>query len=182
MKAIRVHQTGGPEVLKVEEVPDPRPGPGQVLVSGQAVGVNPVDTYVRSGRYGQKVFPYTPGADAAGVVEAVGDGVRRYRTGDRVYVAGTVTGAYAEKVLSNESQVHPLPTHVSFAQGAAMGVPYATAYRALMNRAKPRQGETVLVHGASGGVGTAAVQIARGANLGLTVVGSAGTEAGRKLV
>src|SRR3982751_1967211 len=102
MKAIRVHETGGPEVLKLEEVPDPRAAAGQVVVAVRAVGVNPVDTYVRSGRYGQKVFPYTPGADAAGVIEAVGEGVKRFRTADRVYVAGTVSGAYAEKVLSNE--------------------------------------------------------------------------------
>src|SRR5206468_11669900 len=94
MKAIRVHQVGGPEVLKLEEVPDPRPGPGQVVVRAHAVGVNPVDTYVRSGRYGQKVFPYTPGADAAGVVESAGQGVKRLRPGDRVYTAGTVSGAY----------------------------------------------------------------------------------------
>jgi NADPH2:quinone reductase len=182
MKAIRVHHTGGPEVLQLEEVSDPRPGPGQVLIRTRAVGVNPVDTYVRAGRYGQKVFPYTPGADAGGIVEAVGDGVRKFGPGDRVYVAGTVTGAYAEKVLSNESQVHPLPADVTFAQGAAMGVPYATAYRALMHRARPKQGETVLVHGASGGVGTAAVQIARATGLGLRVIGTAGTESGRKLV
>jgi NADPH2:quinone reductase len=180
MKAIRVHDVGGPEVLKLQEVPDPRPGPGQVVVRAQAVGVNPVDTYVRSGRYGQKVFPYTPGADAAGTIEAVGEGVRRFRPGNRVYVAGTVTGSYAEKILCNESQNHPLPAHVSYAQGAALGVPYATAHRALLHRARAKAGETVLIHGATGGVGTAAVQFARA--LGLTVIGTGGTEPGRKLV
>ena len=180
MQAIRVHQTGGPEVLKLEEVPDPRPGPGQVVVAVRAVGVNPVDTYIRSGRYGQKVFPYTPGADGAGTVEAVGEGVRRFQPGDRVYTAGSATGTYATKTLAAESQVHPLPDRITFTQGAAMGVPYATAWRALHHRAAARAGETVLIHGASGGVGTAAVQIARAA--GLVVVGTGGTDRGRKLV
>ena len=180
MKAIRVHQVGGPEVLKLEQVPDPSPAPGQVVVSARAIGVNPVETYVRAGKYNQKVFPYTPGADAAGVVESVGAGVKKFRAGDRVYTAGTVGGAYAEKILCAEAHVHPLPPHVTFAQGAALGVPYATAYRALYDRAIPKAGETILVHGASGGVGTAAVQMARAA--GLTVIGTGGTERGRALV
>jgi NADPH2:quinone reductase len=180
MQAIRVHQTGGPEVLKLEEVPDPRPAAGQVVVAVRAAGVNPVDTYVRSGRYGQKDFPYTPGADAAGVVEAVGEGVRRFKPGDRVYTAGSLTGTYASKTLTNESQTHRLPGATTFAQGAALGVPYATAYRALRQRAQARPGETVLVHGASGGVGVAAVQMARAA--GMTVFGTAGTDRGRTLV
>jgi NADPH2:quinone reductase len=180
MKSIRVHQVGGPEVLKLEEVPDPRPGAGQVVVALRAAGVNPVDTYVRSGRYGQKVFPYTPGADGAGVVESVGEGVRQFNPGDRVYTGGSVTGTYAQKTLANESQVHPLPEKTTFAQGAALGVPYATAWRALHHRARAKAGETVLVHGASGGVGTAAVQIARAA--GLRVIGTGGTDRGRQLV
>lgn len=175
-----MHQPGGPEVLKLEEVPDPRPVAGQVVVTVRAVGVNPVDTYVRSGRYGQKTFPYTPGADAAGVVEAVAEGVRRFKPGDRVYTAGSLTGAYAQKTLSAESQVHPLPDRITFSQGAALGVPYATAYRALHHRAQARPGETVLIHGASGGVGTAAVQIARAG--GMTVIGTGGTDRGRRLV
>ena len=179
MLSIRVHQTGGPEVLKLEEVPDPEPGPGQVLVSVRAAGVNPVDTYIRSGRYGQKDFPYTPGADAAGVVESVGAGTRRFKPGDRVYTAGTLTGAYASKALAAEAQVHPLPEAITFAQGAALGVPYGTAYRALFQRAGARPGETVLVHGASGGVGTAVVQFARAA--GLVVLGTGGTDRGRRL-
>ena len=179
MQAIRVHQVGGPEVLKLEQVPNPKPGPGQVVVGLRAVGVNPVDTYVRSGRYGQKDFPYTPGADGAGVVESVGEGVRRFKASDRVYTAGSVTGTYAEKTLASESQVHPLPERIAFAQGAALGVPYATAYRALHHRGRARPGETVLVHGASGGVGTAAVQFARAH--GLLVIGTAGTDRGRAL-
>jgi NADPH2:quinone reductase len=139
-----------------------------------------VDTYVRAGRYNQKVFPYTPGADAAGVVESVGPGVKKFRPGDRVYTANTLSGAYAEKILCAESQAHPLPGHVTFAQGAALGVPYTTAYRALHDRAIAKAGETILVHGASGGVGTAAVQMARA--VGLTVIGTGGTDRGRALV
>ena len=157
MKAIRVSEYGGPSVLKLEEIPTPQPGPGQVLVRNHAVGINPVDTYLRSNtdNRGPKL-PYTPGADAAGVIEAVGAGVTAVKPGDRVYVGGTVTGAYAEMALCEQAQVHPLPANASYAQGAAMNVPYATAYHALFNRAHGEAGETVLVHGASGGVGIAA--------------------------
>jgi NADPH:quinone reductase len=181
MKAIRVSEYGGPSVLKLEEVPAPQPGPAQVLVRNRAVGVNPVDTYLRSNtdNRGPKL-PYTPGSDAAGVVEAVGDGVTSVRKGDRVYVGGTVSGAYAELALCGETQVHALAANASFAQGAAMNVPYATAFHALFHRAHGESGESVLVHGASGGVGIAAVQLARAR--GLTVIGTAGTEKGRKMV
>lgn len=180
MKAIRVHQFGGPEVLKFEDVPDPKPGPGQVLIGVRAVGVNPVETYIRSGIYGPKQFPYIPGTDVGGVVEEVGQNVKQFKKGDRVYSNSTVSGAYAQKALCEISQVHPLPENVSFEQGAAMGVPYATAYRALFLRGQIRAGETVLIHGASGGVGTAAVQLAHAH--GAVVIGTGGTEEGRKLV
>jgi NADPH2:quinone reductase len=185
MKAIVVRQFGGPEVLKVETLPDPAPGPGEVVVRVKAVGVNPVDTYIRSGGYGTAYsVPYTPGSDAAGTVEAVGPGVARVKAGDRVYGGGTTapgfSGACAELVRCREAQVHPLPTSLSFAQGAAIHVPYATAWRALYQRARATPGETVLVHGASGGVGTAALQIARSG--GFTVFGTGGTERGRALV
>jgi NADPH2:quinone reductase len=181
MKAIRVSEYGGPSVLTLGEVPAPEPGPGQVLVRNHAVGVNPVDTYLRSNtdNRGPKL-PYTPGSDAAGVVEAVGSGVTAVKAGDRVYLGGTVTGAYAELSLCEQVHVHPLPANVSFAQGAAMNVPYATAYLALFDRGHGQAGETVLVHGASGGVGIGAVQLARAR--GLTVIGTAGTERGRRLV
>jgi len=181
MKAIRVSEYGGPSVLRLEEVPTPQPGPNQVLVRNHAVGVNPVDTYLRANtdNRGPKL-PYTPGSDTAGVVEAVGPGVTGVKPGDRVYVGGTLSGAYAELSLCAESQVHPLPANVSFAQGAAMNVPYATAFHALIHRAHGEAGETVLVHGASGGVGIGAVQIARAR--GMTVIGTAGTERGRRLV
>ncbi len=181
MKAIRVHEFGGPEVMRLEEVSDPRPGPGQVLVKVHAAGVNPVDSYIRSGTYAVKPpLPYTPGMDAAGVVVEVGPDVKGLKAGDRVYTAGTLSGAYAELALCAASQVHPLPARVSFAQGAGVSIPYATAYRALFRRAQALPGETVLVHGASGGVGIGAVQMAHAA--GLTVIGTAGTERGRALV
>jgi NADPH2:quinone reductase len=181
MKTIRVHEFGGPEVMKLEEVPDLTAGPGQVVVSVKAAGVNPVDNYIRTGTYYLKPsLPYTPGMDAAGTVEAVGEGVESVEVGERVYLAGTLSGAYAAQTLCDASQVHRLPERVSFAQGAGVNVPYATAYRALYNRAHGQPGETVLVHGASGGVGVAAVQMARAG--GLTVIGTAGTEKGLKLV
>jgi NADPH:quinone reductase len=143
--------------------------------------VNPVDTYLRSNtdNRGPKL-PYTPGSDAAGVVEAVGADVKSVKPGDRVYFGGSASGAYAEMSLCSEAQVHPLPANASFAQGAAVNVPYATAYHALFNRGHGRAGETLLVHGASGGVGIGAVQLARAR--GLTVIGTAGTERGRRLV
>jgi NADPH2:quinone reductase len=181
MKAILVHQFGGPEVLRLEEVPTPKPGPGQVLVRIHAAGVNPYDTYMRSGNYAIKPpLPYTPGSDAAGVVEAVGEGVVRVKPGDRVYTARTLSGAYAEATLTLESQVHPLAAALSFSQGAGVWVPCGTAYHALVHVAQPHAGETVLVHGASGGVGLAAVQLAR--SLGLRVIGTAGSQKGLELV
>ena len=181
MKAIRVHEFGGPEVMKLEEVPDLRPGPGQVVVGVHAAGVNPVDAYIRTGTYASKPnLPYTPGMDAAGVVTAVGQEVKRVKAGDRVYVTAPNSGTYAEDVLCGEAQLHRLSDNVSFEQGAAMGVPYATAYRGLFVRAQAQPAETVLVHGASGGVGSAAVQLARAA--GMIVIGTAGSEAGLELV
>jgi NADPH2:quinone reductase len=181
MKAIRVHEFGGPEVIKLEEVPDLQPGPGQVVLRVHAIGVNPVDNYIRTGTYAIKPnLPYTPGADAAGVVVAAGTGVTSVKAGDRVYTTGSLSGTYAELTLCVESKVHHLPDKVSFEQGAAMGVPYATAYRGLFIRGQAKPGETLLVHGASGGVGTAAVQLARAA--GLTVIGTAGSGEGLKLV
>jgi len=180
MKAIQVHQFGGPEVLQLQEIPTPRPGPGQVLVGVRAAGVNPYDTYMRNGTYAIKPsLPYTPGSDAAGVVEAVGEGVTRVKPGDRVYTTRTISGAYAEFASALESQVHTLPEKISFAEGAGVWVPYGTAITALIHHAHARSGESVLIHGASGGVGTAAAQFARA--LGMTVFGTAGTQKGMDL-
>lgn len=180
MKAIRVHEWGGPEVLRLEDAPEPQVGAGQVLVALRATGVNPVDTYIRSGNYGKgRPLPYIPGADGAGDIIAVGAEVRGLEEGRRVYVAGA-PGTYAQRVVSDAANAHPLPEGVSYAQGAAVGVPYATAYRALIHRAEARPGEIVLVHGASGGVGIAAVQLAVAA--GMIVIGTAGTEDGLQLL
>ncbi len=181
MLAIRVHEFGEPEVMKLEETDDLLPSAEQVLVRVKAAGVNPVDTYIRAGQYARKPsLPYTPGSDAAGVIEKIGDGVSHFKEGDRVYVAGTSSGAYAEFCLCDGNQVFPLPENISFEQGAGVFVPYATAYRALCQKADPQSGETVLIHGASGSVGIAAVQLARAANL--IIIGTGGSEAGRNLV
>jgi NADPH2:quinone reductase len=181
MKAIQIHQFGGPEVLALHEMPIPKPGPGQVLVGVRAAGVNPYDTYMRNGTYPIKPpLPYTPGSDAAGTVDAVGEGVKKVKLGDRVYTAKTVSGAYAEYCIALESQLNPLPEKISFAQGAGIWVPYGTAFTALHHHARAHAGETVLIHGASGGVGIAAVQMARA--MGLTVIGTAGTKRGLDLV
>ncbi|MGH8094960.1 MAG: NADPH:quinone reductase [Chthoniobacterales bacterium] len=167
--------------MKLVEVPQLQPGPGQLLVRVHAAGVNPVETYIRAGTYARKpALPFTPGNDGAGVVEKAGDGVDEFEPGDRVYIAGSASGTYAEYALCSPAQLHRLPANASFAQGAAMGTPYATAYRGLFQRAKAQPNEIVLVHGASGGVGTAALQLARAR--GLPVLGTAGTERGRELV
>jgi NADPH2:quinone reductase len=181
MKAIRVHEFGGPEVMQLENVPDLTAGPGQVVVLVRAIGVNPVDTYIRAGLHAVKPpLPYTPGTDAAGVVESIGEGVTSVAPGESVYVAGTISGSYAGQALCSESQVHRLPPHLTFEQGAAVGIPYATAYRALFHRGGARAGEVALIHGATGGVGTAAVQLACAA--GLTVIATGGTDKGRSNV
>src|SRR5580658_4932762 len=181
MKAIRVKEFGGPEVMQLVEVPDPKPTGAQVVVRMRAAGVNPVEVYIRSGTYPRKpTLPYTPGTDGAGTVESLGPDAKRFKPGDRVYLAGSLSGTYAELALCEEQFVFPLPAHVSFAQGAAVHVPYATAYRALFQRAHALAGETLLVHGASGGVGIAAVQLARAA--GLRIIGTVGSERGLQLI
>lgn len=180
MKAIVVQEFGGPEVMKVEEREGLVPVAGQVLVKIEAAGVNPVDSYIRSGVYPKlPELPYTPGKDAAGVIEAVGEGVEKFKVGDRVYTADSLTGTYAEYCLCREDQVGHLPGNVGFEQGAGIFVPYATAWRALFEKAGAKAGETVLVHGASGGVGIAAIQWAK--NAGLTVLGTTGSEEGMAL-
>jgi len=164
----------------VEQVPVPKPGPEEVLVKVHAAGVNPVETYVRSGVYPKlPQLPYTPGGDGAGVIEAVGAGVTKFKAGDRVFSA-RLQGSYAEYSIAAQDYCWLLPERLTFAQGAGAGVPYFTAHRALFQRANPRPSQSVLVHGASGAVGLAAVQLARA--YGMTVYGTAGTDAGLKLV
>lgn len=182
MRAIRVFEFGGPDVLKFQsDVAVPIPKDHQVLIKVHACGVNPVDTYIRSGTYSRKpLLPYTPGSDVAGVIEAVGENVSAFKTGDRVFTAGTISGGYAEFAVAADDTVYTLPEKLDFKQGAALGVPYFTAYRALLHSARGKAGESVLVHGASGGVGLAACQIARA--YGLKVLGTAGTEEGKNIV
>src|SRR5471032_3018232 len=135
MNAISVAEFGEPEVMKLVELPLPQPGPGQVLVRMHVVGVNPVETYIRAGTYARKpTLPFTPGSDGAGVVEQVGEGVVEVRPGDRVYVAGSTSGTYAQFALCDIAHVHSLASNASFGQGASMGTPYATAYRGLFQR------------------------------------------------
>merc|ERR1712002_398595 len=184
MKAVRVHRFGGPEVLQVDaNVPVPEVGDDQVLIRVVFAGVNPVETYIREGQYSRLPdLPYTPGSDAAGYVQQLGRNVTTLKVGDRVFVSGTSTntGSYSQYVVSDSTYVFPLHPRLSFAQGASLGVPFFTAYKALILRARTRPGEVVLVHGASGAVGTSAVQIARA--LGAIVVGTAGTKEGMDVV
>ena len=180
MKSIIVHKYGEPEVMKLEDVPTPEPGPGQIVAKIEAAGVNPVDTYLRSGNHAHAPkLPYTPGKDGAGVVEKTGDDVKKFKVGDRVYTAGAVTGTYAEYALFEEKHLGHLPDNIGFEQGAGIWTPYATAYRALFQKAGAKPRETVFIHGASGGVGVAAIQWAK--NAALTVIGSASSEEGLKL-
>jgi NADPH2:quinone reductase len=181
MKAIHVHEFGPPENMLLEDLQDPVPGPGEVVVRIHAVGVNPVDVYIRSGDFFPRPgLPYIPGMDAAGVVESIGEGVKRVAVGERVYVGRTLSGSYAEKALCRDTQVYRLPNRLSFKEGAGIGVAYAAAYHGLFNRALAKEGETILVHGADGGVGIAAVQLARSA--GLKIFGTCGSERGEQLV
>jgi NADPH:quinone reductase len=181
MKAIIVREFGLPEVMKLEDVPTPKVGASSVLVCVKAAGVNPVDTYIRTGQYAQKPdLPYTPGKDAAGVIEEIGANATKFKIGDRVLTTDAGSGAYAEFCLCDEKHLIKLPENISFEQGAGVFVPYATAFRALFQKAKLQKGETILIHGASGGVGVAAIQWAK--NVGLTVIGTAGSDEGKQLV
>lgn len=182
MRAIVVTRHGDPSVLELKsDLPLPTPREDQVLVEVKAAGVNPVDTYIRLGtnNYTTTNFPWTPGADGAGVVVAAPSS-KRFKAGDRVYFAGTLTGTYASHALARENQLYSLPENVTFSQGAGVNVPYATAYRALVQKARAKAGQSVLVHGASGGVGIATVQVAR--SLGLHVFGTASTKEGHALI
>jgi NADPH2:quinone reductase len=180
MKAIVVRDYGPPDVMQVEDVERPVPKGTEVLVRVGAAGVNPVDTYLRSGIHAHAPkLPYTPGKDAGGTVEAVGEAVTNFVPGDRVYTAGAITGTYAEFALCDERQLGGLPDNISFGQGAGVWTPYATSFRALFQKAGLQAGETVLIHGASGGVGLACLQWARSA--GARVFGTASSEDGLEL-
>jgi NADPH2:quinone reductase len=181
MKAIVVREYGEPEVMKLEEVETPSRARTQVLVKIEAAGVNPVDTYLRTGIHAHApALPYTPGKDGAGTIESIGDDAKHFNVGDRVYTAGCISGTYAEYAICEEKHLGRLPENISFEQGAGVWTPYATSYRALFQKACAKAGETVLVHGASGGVGIATVQWAKSS--GLKVIGTASSNAGKQLV
>ncbi|NWY06230.1 QOR oxidoreductase, partial [Nothoprocta ornata] len=182
MRAVRVFEFGGPEVLKLQtDVPIPVPKENQVLIKVHACGVNPVETYIRSGTYARKpALPYTPGSDVAGVVESIGQHVTAFKKGDRVFTTATLSGGYADYAVAAANTVFPLSDKLDFKQGAAIAIPYFTAYRALFQKGHAKAGESVLIHGASGGVGIAACQMARAK--GLKVLGTAGTAEGMNTV
>jgi len=181
MKAIRIEEFGNSEVLKIADVERPSPAEGQILVKISAIGVNPVDTYLRAGMYPVlPKLPFTPGMDAAGQIAEVGSAINDWQVGDRVYVVGTLTGAYAEFALCNSQQVHCLPEGIDLAQGAAVGTPGAAAWRSLYLRGEARAGQRLLIHGASGSVGTTALQLARAT--GMQVFGTAGTQQGLDMI
>jgi len=184
MKGIIVEAFGEatPAVMRLAgDLPIPEPSETQVLVRLCSSGVNPVDTYIRSGTYAAlPSLPYTPGKDGAGIVEEVGAHVVGFKKGDRVFSTLVSSGSLAEYGVVESNRLFPLPENMSFDEGAALGIPYFTAYRGLFHRGQAQAGELVLVHGASGAVGMAAVQLA--ANNGMTVIGTAGTEEGMKLI
>lgn len=183
LKAVQISEFGGPEVLKLVNIEEPSPNKGEVKVNIYAVGLNPSENYTISGTYAYNVpdLPYVPGYDAAGIIEEVGAGVTNVNVGDRVYLsafsAERNTGTYAEKMVLDAENVYPLPDEASFLDGAALGIPAFTAYRALHQKARIQAGERVLIHGASGAVGTLAVQMAKA--VGCVVIGTSSTEKGR---
>ena len=178
MKAIEVKEFGAPDVLQLVDLEAPCPGAGEILIKVEAIGINPVETYIRAGTYPSlPALPYIPGGNVAGIIDSCGPGVNNWKPGDRVYTCATVSGGYCEKCLCTVQQIFLLPECISFAQGAALGVPAATAWRALFIRGAAKgTEERVFVHGASGSVGQAAVQLAAGA--GMRVFGTAGTDEG----
>ncbi|MEP3196512.1 MAG: NADPH:quinone reductase [Lentilitoribacter sp.] len=185
MQAIRAHQFGGSEVLQLDQMEDLVAGTGEVVVEIKAAGVNPADTYMRTGTYGiVPELPYIPGGDAGGVISQIGEGVTNFKTGDRVIVGTALSfrlqDCYATHVKRPASEVLSLPDHVSFTQAAAFGVSYPTAHMALFLRGHAKSGETIFIHGASGSVGTSAIQLAKRA--GCTVIGSAGGDDGIALI
>lgn len=177
MKAIRVHEAGGPEKLMYEDVPKPSPGPGQVLVRVRAIGLNFIDIYHRTGLY-KLPLPFIPGSEASGVVEAVGEGVTAVGAGERVAYAMNL-GAYAEYALVNAWQLVKLPDEVEFETGAAVMLQGMTAHYLLYSTFPLRSGEMALIHAAAGGVGLLMMQI--GKLIGATLIGTTSTPQKRDL-
>lgn len=179
MRAIVLPRFGGPEVLELRDVPDPTPGPGELLVRIHVSGTNPVDAKIRAaGGWAQLTLPVVIGYDASGVVEAVGPGVASFRPGDEVFytpeIFGNPHGTYAEKSVVPAAIAASKPARLSHAEAAALPLAGGTAYEALVRRLRVRVGETVLVLGGAGGVGSFAIQIAKA--MGARVVATAGPE------
>lgn len=174
MKAMRLAEFGSPENLRLEEAPDPELREGHVVIRVKATGINPADLVRMSGKYPQPLpLPYIPGTDVAGEVEAIGAGVGHVRVGERVFGRSLNGGGYAEKACLPTNEMFPLPESLSFAEGAAIPVPFYTAYVALHHKAQLKEGETVLISAGGGGVGVAAIQLAKAAGARvITTVGS----------
>ncbi len=174
MKAMRLAEFGSPANLRLEEAPDPELREGHVVIRVKATGINPADLVRMSGKYPQPLpLPYIPGTDVAGEVEAIGAGVGHVRVGERVFGRSLNGGGYAEKACLPTNETFSLPTNLSFAEGAAIPVPFYTAYVALHHKAQLKEGETVLISAGGGGVGVAAIQLAKAAGARvITTVGS----------
>ncbi len=185
MKAIQFHSFGGPEVLQLDEIAEPVPGPDDVIIAVKAAGVNPADTYMRNGTYRiQPPLPCIPGGDVAGDVLALGESVTGFAVGDRVFAGVALgfdfEGCYAEQVKRPAKHIRHIPKSFTYSEATTLGVSYPTAHYALFARGGAKAGETVFIHGASGSVGTSAIQLAKQA--GLNVIGSAGSQNGLQLV
>jgi NADPH:quinone reductase-like Zn-dependent oxidoreductase len=165
MKAIVVHEAGGPEMMKYEDAPRPEPKDDEVLIRVMAAGVNPVDAYIRAGRFhrGASNFPFVPGMDVAGVVEKAGPKIDKFKTGDAVYayLSFAEQGGYAEFAIAKQDEMALKPRSISFEEAAAVPLAGTTAWQALVDAAKIDKDQTVLIHGGSGGVGHLAIQIAK---------------------
>ena len=173
-KAIRIHQTGGPEAMRWEDVEVGAPGPGEIRIRHEAVGLNFIDVYFRTGLYPSPSLPFSPGMEGAGVVEAIGDGVDSVAVGDRVAYAAPPVGAYAEERLMPADKVVGIPAGIGSRQAAAMMLQGMTVEYLLRRTYPVRSGETILFHAAAGGVGLIACQWAK--HLGATVIGTVGSD------
>ncbi|KAI1698435.1 zinc-binding dehydrogenase domain-containing protein [Ditylenchus destructor] len=181
MRAAVVRQFGAAENILVESgFPIPTVGDKQILVKVLSAGVNPVDTYIRSGTYAAlPSLPYTPGREGAGIISKIGTNVKKLKVGDRVWFNQPITGSTAQFALTLSELTYPLSERLSFSQAATLGIAYMTAYKALFDKAGAQAGQSVLIHGISGGVGLAASQLAKAH--GLLVAGTASTQQGSEL-
>jgi NADPH2:quinone reductase len=178
-KTVRVHEVGGPEVMRIEDIELPPPGRGEVLVRNHAIGVNFIDIYFRSGAYAAPSLPFTPGNEAAGEVIALGKGVKDFKLGDRVVYYARTMGSYAEERLIEADRLVKLPKSISYETAAAMMLKGLTAQYLLRRTFRVKAGDTILVHAAAGGVGLILCQWAKA--LGATVIGTVGSPEKAKL-